>query len=131
VQVTISANSKSGKPGDELSFAVVVTNTGTGTDTFSVTAEDTEDWAPTVLPTSFSLNAGGYRNISLRITIPSTAADGDSTTITVTATGTGYENSAICTAAAQAGGETSPFVYVGVVVVIVVIISAVLIIRPF
>jgi fimbrial isopeptide formation D2 family protein len=133
VQVTISANSKSGKPGDELSFAVVVTNTGTGTDTFSVTAEDTENWAPTVSPTSFSLNAGGSRNISLRITIPSTAADGDSTTITVTATGTGYENSATCTATAQAAdGGVSPVVYVGIVIVIVAILGAVLIfIKPF
>jgi len=130
VQVTISEN-KSGKPGDELSFTVVVTNTGTGTDTFSVTAEDTENWALTVSPTSFSLNAGGSRNVGLTVTIPSTAADGDSTTITVTATGTGYDNYASCTATAVAGG-TSPFVYVGVVVVIVVILGAVLIfIKPF
>jgi uncharacterized membrane protein/predicted metal-dependent phosphoesterase TrpH len=132
VQVTISENSKSGKPGDELSFAVVVTNTSTGTDTFSVTAEDTENWARTVSPTSFSLNAGGSRNVGLTVTIPSTAADGASTTITVTATGTGHDNSAICTATAQAGGGISPFVYVGAVVVIVVIIAALLIfIKPF
>jgi hypothetical protein len=133
VQVAISENSKSGKPGDELSVTVVVTNTGTGTDTFSVTAEDTEDWALTVSPTSFSLNAGGSRNVGLSITIPSTAADDDSTTITVTATGTGYENSAICTAAAQAATDgVSPVVYVGAaVVVIVMIIVVVLIVKPF
>jgi uncharacterized membrane protein len=132
VQVTISENSKSGKPGDELSFTVVVTNTGTGTDTFSVTAEDTENWAPTVSPGLFSIGAGAPRSATLRIIIPSTAADGASTTITVTATGTGYDNSAICTATAHAGGGISPFVYVGAVVVIVVIIAALLIfIKPF
>jgi uncharacterized membrane protein len=132
VQVTISENSKSGKPGDELSFTVVVTNTGTGTDTFSVTAEDTENWAPTVSPGLFSIGAGASRSATLRIIIPSTAADGASTTITVTATGTGHDNSAICTATAQAGGGISPFVYVGAVVVIVAILGAVLIfIKPF
>jgi uncharacterized membrane protein len=133
VQVTISGeSSKSGKPGDELSFTVVVTNTGTGTDTFSVTAEDTENWAPTVSPGLFSIGAGASRSATLRIIIPSTAADGASATITVTAAGTGYENSAICTATAQAGGGISPFVYVGAVVVIVVILGAVLIfIKPF
>jgi hypothetical protein len=133
VQVTISGeSSKSGKPGDELSFTVVVTNTGTGTDTFSVTAEDTENWAPTVSPGLFSIGAGASRSATLRIIIPSTAADGASATITVTAAGTGYENSAICTATAQAGGGISPFVYVGVVVVIVAILGAVLIfIKPF
>jgi len=133
VQVTISENSKSGAPGEVLTFTVTVTNTGASTDTFALTAS--ENWGPTLSIPSTTLAAGASRqNIKLSITIPSTAADGDSTTITVTATGTGYENSATCTATAQTGGGTSPFVYVGAVVVIVGIIAAVITvirIKPF
>jgi len=132
VEVSIDPTSKLGAPGEELNFTVTVTNEGDATDNFMVEVTNTENWALTVSPTSFSLSAGGSRNVGLTVTIPSTAADGDSTTITVTATGTGYDNSAICTATAQAGGGISPFVYVGVVVVIVAIIAALLIfIKPF
>jgi uncharacterized repeat protein (TIGR01451 family) len=131
VQVSISEDSKSGAPGDELNFFVTVTNTGTETDTFSLTASDTENWGPTLAMGSVPLAAGASRpNIKLSITIPSTAAEGDSTTITVTATGTGYENDATCTAEVAAAG-ISPLVYVGAAVVIVAIIAAVLIIKPF
>jgi len=131
VEVSIDPTSKSGAPSEKLNFTVTVTNLGSAADTFTVEVTDTENWALTVSPTSFSLNAGGSRNVGLTVTIPSTAADGDSTTITVTATGTGYDNYASCTATAVAGG-TSPFVYVGAVVVIVGIIAALLIfIKPF
>ena len=133
VQVTISPASNSGNPGEQLHFSVTFTNTGTATGTFDLNAEDTKGWGPTlaVTPPRITLAGGASRTIGLSITIPSTAADGDSATITVTAAGTGYENSATCTATAQAGGGISPFVYVGAVVVIVVIIAAVLIIKPF
>jgi len=131
VQVSISPESKSGKPGEELNLMVAVKNTGEATDTFTLTASDTENWSPTLTITSTTLLAGASRqNIRLSITIPSTAADGDSTTITVTATGTGYENSATCTATANAGG-VSPLLYMGAAVVIVVIIATVLVIKPF
>ena len=132
VQVTISESSKSGNPGETLDFLVTVKNTGASTDTFTLTATDTENWGPTLSVTApFSLDAGESRpNIKLSVTIPSTAAEGDSTTITVTATGTGYSDSASCTATASAEG-ISPLVYVGVAVIIVVIIAAVLIVKPF
>ena len=129
VQVTISENSKSGNPGERLQFSVTFTNTGTATATFDLGASDTKSWGPTlsVTPPRITLAGGASRTIGLSITIPSTAAAGDSTTITVTAAGT----SATCTATAQAGGGISPFVYVGVVVVIVVIIAVVLVVKLF
>ena len=129
VQVTISPASNSGNPGERLEFSVTFTNTGTATDTFDLNAEDTKGWGPTlaVTPPRITLAGGASRTIGLSITIPSTAAAGDSTTITVTAAGTG----ATCTATAQAGGGISPFVYVGAVVVIVAIIAAVIVIKPF
>jgi hypothetical protein len=133
VQVTISETSKSGAPGEDLTFTVTVTNLGSAADTFTVEVTDTENWAPTVSPDSFPIGAGASRSATLSITIPSTAADDDSTTITVTAAGTGYENSATCTATAQAAdGGVSPVVYVGIVIVIVAILGALLIfIKPF
>jgi uncharacterized membrane protein len=133
VQVTISPASNSGNPGERLEFSVTFTNTGTATSTFDLNAEDTKGWGPTlaVTPPRITLAGGASRTIGLSITIPSTAADGDSATITVTAAGAGYEDSATCTATAQAGGGISPFVYVGAVVVIVAIIAAVIVIKPF
>ena len=129
VQVTISPASKSGNPGERLDFLVTFTNTGTATGTFDLNASDTENWGPTlaVTPPRITLAGGASRTIGLSITIPSTAAAGDSATITVTAAGT----STTCTATAQAGGGISPFVYVGAVVVIVAIIAAVIVIKPF
>jgi uncharacterized membrane protein len=128
VRVTIDSASKSGAPGEVINFTVTVTNTGTSTDTFTLTASDTKGWAPTFAsPTEFSLGARESKSIEMHITIPSTAADGDSTTITVTAAGTGYDNSASCTAKAAAG--TSPLIYVGVAVVIVVIVASILVIS--
>ena len=101
VDVSISPTSKSGTPGNELNFSVSVTNTGTGTDTFSLTASDTEGWSPTLSLTSTTLAEGASRTgIQLSVKIPDDAAEGDSTTITVTASGTGYEDSASCTARA-------------------------------
>jgi uncharacterized membrane protein len=133
VQVTISPVSNSGNPGERLEFSVTFTNTGTATSTFDLNAEDTKGWGPilAVTPPRITLAGGASRTIGLSITIPSTAADGDSATITVTAAGAGYEDSATCTATAQAGGGISPFVYVGAVVVIVAIIAAVIVIKPF
>jgi uncharacterized membrane protein len=87
VDVLISPASKTGAPGEEINFSVTITNTGTGTDTFSLVASDTEGWGPTLAIMSATLAGGASRpNIELSITIPEDAADGDSTLITVTAT---------------------------------------------
>jgi uncharacterized membrane protein len=136
VQVTISPASNSGNPGERLEFSVTFTNTGTATGTFDLNAEDTKGWGPTlaVTPPRITLAGGASRTIGLSITIPSTAAGGDSATITVAATSQAdstINGNATCTATAQAGGGISPFVYVGAVVVIVVIIAAVIVIKPF
>ena len=130
VKVTIDPASKSGEPGESLNYSVTVKNEGTNADNFSLHATDTKGWGPTLSITSIPLAGGASRTgIRLSIKIPENAAGGDSTTITVTARGTGYENSATCTATANAGGA-SPLIYVGAAVV-VVIIAAVLIVKPF
>ena len=141
VRVSILPESQTGAPGENLTFILTIINTGTSTNTFTLTAMDTKGWEPTVSPASLTVPAGGNRTSTLSITIPSTAADGDSATITITAIGTGYENDAMCTATATKtaappappapSGGISPLVYVGAAVVIVVIIAAILILKPF
>ena len=131
VQVSISENSKSAEPGEELCFSVTVINTGADTDTFTITAEDNENWAPTVSPAApFSLGAGENRLVELSITIPDDAADGDSTTITVTASGTGYNDSTTSTAnVTKEGGLPITLIAIVVVVVVVVVAGALMFLR--
>jgi len=135
VQALISDISKSGSPGESITYLVTVKNMGTSTDTFNLQATDTEGWGSTVSVPSFTLDAGASRTgIKLTIKIPDNAAEGDSTTITVTTTSQAYsavENSTTCTAMARAEEGGLPLVYIGVAVVIVVIIVAVLITKPF
>jgi len=80
--------SKSGAPGETLTYTVMVTNTGNVEDTYDLWASDNADpsWNPTVSPTSLELGAGKDGEAALTVTIPSYAAGGDSTRITVTAT---------------------------------------------
>jgi uncharacterized membrane protein len=138
VQVLISPTSKSGKSGEKLDFSVTVTNTGSSTDTFALTATDNMGWDPTLAISSTTLAAGTSRTgIRLSITIPSTAAEGDSTTITVTATS--QTNSTVnaentCTATTSgtqptSGGISTIVILVAAIVVIVVIIGVVLVIK--
>lgn len=131
VQVSISENSKSAEPGEELCFSVTVINTGADTDTFTITAEDNENWAPTVSPAApFSLGAGENRLVELSITIPDDAADGDSTTITVTASGTGYNDSTTSTAnVTKEGGLPITLIAIVVAVVVVVVAGALMFLR--
>jgi len=101
VDVSISPTDNSGAPGRRLNFDVTVRNTGTGADTFRLTASDTRGWGPTLSITSIQLPGGASRTgIQLSVEVPDDAAEGDSTTITVTASGTGYQDSASCTARA-------------------------------
>lgn len=134
VQVSISPTSKSGNTGATLDFTVTVTNTGSSSDTFDLTASDTKSWGPNLSITSPTLAAGGSRTgIRLSITIPSTASANDVSTITVTATS--HTNSTItgdntctatCTGTTTHG--TSILLYVGIAVVVIVIIAVVVIV---
>jgi uncharacterized membrane protein len=102
VRVSISPSEDNAAQGEALDFAVTVTNMGTATYTFTMTASDIENWGPTISPTPITLAGGASRTgITLSVTVPSTATEGDSTMITVTATSqtdNAIENSATCTA---------------------------------
>jgi uncharacterized membrane protein len=130
VQVTIDQATKSGAPGEDLNFFVTITNTGTETDTYSLTASDTEDWGTTLSVFETTLDGGKSRpNIKLTVMIPDDATEGDSTMVTVEAEGTYSEDSATCTAEVEAAGEFPLIPVVGAVVVVVVIVGVILVIR--
>ena len=89
VSVSISPSSKSGSPGDALTFTVTVKNEGTLDDSYSLAATDTAGWSPSISPSTLPLDAGASGTATLTVTIPSGAADGATDTITVTATSQG------------------------------------------
>jgi len=105
VQVTISENSKSGKPGETLDFTVTVKNTGALEDTYDLEATDdaVPSWNPTLDENSLTVLANDNAIAIVSVTVPSGASEGDSTMITVTARSqenAQVENSATCTATA-------------------------------
>jgi uncharacterized repeat protein (TIGR01451 family) len=134
VQVSISPESLTGKPKDELKFTVTVKNIGEAEDSYDLTVSDVPGWKIQLDDNMLTILENENTTVTVSVTVPSDAVEGDSTTITVTATSRGdptKSDIATCTATASAGGGAgggvSPWVYVGVVVVIAVVIAVVLI----
>jgi len=104
VLATISENSKSGAPSETLNFTVTVANTGNVADNYSLEATDDAGWGAWLDENQLTILAGENTIAILRVTVPSSASEGDSTTITVTARSqenAQIENSASCTATAN------------------------------
>lgn len=86
VNVSISPTSENGSNGDNKTFSVTVTNLGNVPDNYSLTPADTENWSPSVLPTSLVVAPfGSSENATLKVTIPNNAPNGSEDNITVTA----------------------------------------------
>jgi len=85
VEVSISPGSKSGPPGETLTYVVTVTNKGDVQDTYDLTADDEAipSWNPAVSPTFLTIAAGGSGTATLSVTIPSGASVGDEDIIEV------------------------------------------------
>ena len=121
VKVTIDSTYKEGKPGDDVTYTVTVTNAGTSADTFSLQVTATPDWSPSISPSTLELGEGASDTATVTVTIPSGAAVGDSTTITVIASGTGYDDSITSTASVKEE-EGLPITMIAIVVVVVIVV---------
>jgi uncharacterized membrane protein len=86
VEVSIPPDEERGAPGVTVTFTVTVKNTGDIEDTYDLTAEDTEDWSLSLSSSVGPLNPGDSDDVTLTVTIPSTATQCTRDTITVTAT---------------------------------------------
>ena len=130
VEVTISPTSKDGKPGEDVTYSVTVTNAGTLDDSYSLTVTDTAGWSPSISPSTLTLDAGASGTATVTVAIPSGAAVGDSTTITVTASGADSIDSTTSTASvAKEGGLPMTLIAIVVVVVVVVLVVALMLLR--
>lgn len=86
VEISISPSSQSGTPDETLSYTVTVTNAGNVPDNYTLERDDTQGW-PLTLPSSVGpLDPDESDDVTLEVTIPHSAENGDSTTVTVTAT---------------------------------------------
>ena len=106
VEVSISPESKSGPPGETLTYEVTVTNKGNIEDTYDLGASDNAGWNPTVSDNLLeNIQPGENRIATLTVTIPDDASSGAEDNVTVTATSmenTEVSDSASCTAQATA-----------------------------
>jgi uncharacterized membrane protein len=83
LQVTPITDTKTGKSGETITYALTITNTGDFTDTFTITSAS--DWVVNLAPTSVGpLGIGASATLSVRVTIPTTALNGQSAATTVT-----------------------------------------------
>jgi len=113
VEVSPSADAKSGDPGTTVPYTLWVTNTGNDTDAFTVTVSG-DVWLTTISITETgNLAAGDDISVVVTVTVLAGAQCGDSDIITVTATshgdGTTSDNSVLTTSAdAVSGVEMTP-----------------------
>jgi uncharacterized membrane protein len=86
VRVSISPQVQDGRLGRTLGYTVTITNTGTITDTYTLSRSDTEGWGLVLPSSSGPLAPGASVDKTLKVTIPLTAENCTSDNITVTAT---------------------------------------------
>jgi hypothetical protein len=115
VEVSISPGYQSGLPAETLNYTVTVVNTGNVTDSYTLSASDTENWNPELSENQFDSVPpfeNNERETTLSVTIPDNAVPCTEDTITVTATSKENENvssknSCIAHAAIVRGVEVS------------------------
>lgn len=79
-----------GPPGTSVAYTLLVTNTGTASDTFDIaTTAGPGGWVATPSVTSVTLDVGASTTVDVTVDVPGTAAIGDSDTSDVTATSEG------------------------------------------
>jgi subtilisin family serine protease len=79
----------SGEPGETVTHAVTITNTGNIEDTFTIELEDGYTWVTQLSDPSFTLAPGASEVVQVQVTIPAGAQGGDQDEVSVTATSQG------------------------------------------
>jgi uncharacterized membrane protein len=83
LQLTPAALSQKGKSGETIAYTLHITNTGNFVDTFTVTS--VSNWGVNVTPTSVGpLEAGGAATLTVYVSIPAAAIQGQSNSTTIT-----------------------------------------------
>ncbi len=78
-------NQGTGAPGDTLTYTHTVTNTGDVPDTFTLSPSSSLGWVTAVTPTNIALANGASAQVTVTVTIPGGATNGQIDTTTVTA----------------------------------------------
>lgn len=84
-------DAKAGNPGENLTYTLQVTNTGTTTDTFDVTVGG-HTWPTTATTPAGPLAAGASANVTVTVHIPTNAGRGETDTATITITSRGDDS---------------------------------------
>jgi uncharacterized membrane protein len=122
VSVSISPSSQSGANGVTLTYTATVSNTSNDSDTYDLTVSDDAVWGATLDAYTLTILGGENTTVTVSVTVPSDAREGDSTMITVTATS--QTNSTIngdntCTATATGAPPSRNLLPVAIGVVVV------------
>ena len=85
ITVTIAPdNSTNGQPNDTITYSHVVTNSGDITETFSLDTVSSSGWTTAVSPTNLLLNPLESVPVTVTVTIPPSASNGETDVVTVT-----------------------------------------------
>ncbi len=90
VQITPAAASGSGFPGQVVAYLMNVKNTGNAADTIQISGQT---WTTTALPSLLNLNAGASTTVTVRVTVPAGAQEGQFDDLVITAQATGVNDS--------------------------------------
>lgn len=97
-------NQSNGQPGQTITYTHTLTNSGTLTDTYDLTAVSTQGWFQTISPTTVLLTPGASQPVTVTVLIDPAATNGqiDATTLTATSQGNpAVQDTAVDTTIAQ------------------------------
>jgi hypothetical protein len=89
VELAPATDAKGGTPGSMVAYVLQLTNTGDITDTFDLAVGSVEGWLVDFSAIEFTLGAGEMAEITVHVTVPAEAVEGDGDVTTVTATSQG------------------------------------------
>jgi hypothetical protein len=96
VDLAPATDAKAGTPGSMVMYVLQLTNTGDITDTFDLAVGSVEGWLVDLSAIEFTLGAGETAEVTVHVTVPAGAVQGDGDVTTVAATSQG-DDSAVAT----------------------------------